>query len=348
MAFNMKPGRLSFQKTGHGLPSALLQERKNPISGFSTKEEAENAAKEELRLNKEKSLKEKPLGGVEDVRKFDVSKDYTIAAKEKVNKLVKPGTKEYKKWQEAVKKNPSIEDKFKSSKGTVNVSDQLIGKDKPKEKPKTKPVDEGEWYAEHSEGSINYTGSGSYGLSFDPEERRIKDLNYKVDQNASKDPSNPNRIAHGKNNYQHRPLTDQEKRIMNDDRYASHEINPYIAKWKGEGGEARRQSLMNAITGKMDERDAKQKDILTKRSNTQAQKAAEKAAKDKITLEARANLKKEVDAKREQARQAIEAKRKGNTNLVASATPQLRSQNKKSPAKQMKSKAKTPAKMKKY
>jgi len=362
MAFNMKPGRSPFQQTGHGLPSVLLQKltggtkrirtvEVNKVTGNKTKEEALAEANKIANQNLQKDLTNKPLGDSKDIRNASGSATYTIPG-QKVTELVKPGTPEYKKWLAAVKNNPGIEDKFKDKTFTETVNVSTAGKDKPSmipppTTPKLKPADKDEWYAEHSEGSANYMGNGSYGLSFDPEERRIKDLNYKVDQNASKDPNNPNRIALGKNNYQHRPLTDQEKRIMNDDRYANHEINPYIAKWQGEGGEAKRQSLMNAITSKMDERDAKQKEILTKRSESQKQKSEAKATKDKATLETMASKKAELEAKRQAAIAAIKAKRQGNTTAVASATPQLKSQNKKSPNKQLKSKSKTPAKMKK-
>lgn len=82
MAFNMKPGRLPFQKTGNGLPSALLQvgPKQNPVSGNDLKEKALAEAKAKQLLAGENK------GGSKDVRTFEGTASATIPGK-KVEKI---------------------------------------------------------------------------------------------------------------------------------------------------------------------------------------------------------------------------------------------------------------------
>lgn len=311
MAFNMKPGRAPFLQTGNGLPSAFLQ-TKNSISGFSSKEDAENAARKELEIAKQKSLQEKALGGTDDVRKFNVAKDYTIEAQEKVTKFVKPGTEAYNKWAAAVKKNPSIENKFKSSKGTVNVSDELVGTDKPQITTETKlttsapqnPVSGNPSRTIYStEGTRGYTGTdqtGTRGLVTLNKARAEREIQFAEKMNA-----------------------DANKK------YAQ----------ATEGSEAAR-----GLTGKaLERRNAKaeemrlrlQRVIPTIKTTEADKKDAVNAANAMNT----ANWESNIARNRAEGIDRVVFQKKSE-NKKASM--------KKSPAKQMKAKKKAPAKMKKY
>lgn len=278
MAFNMKPGRPPFQQTGHGLPSAFLQKAKNAISGFSTKEEAENAANEELKIKKENSLKEKALGGADDVRNFNVTKDYTIAAKEKVTEFVKPGTEAYNKWAKAVKNNPRIEDKFKSSKGTVNVSDKLIGQDKP---PVTAPTPKSNglnWTNE--EVKQTFGGFKTTGLSSDASEMKAGDVKNIGDKYSGPKLNMRGQTTSAQNVYQHQPVTDQEKKIIDDGRFGVSGISPYDTRWQKPGGELKRQEAINVISGKIKkaEETVKTRTLTAKGNQAAAIKAKEEKA----------------------------------------------------------------------
>lgn len=278
MAFNMKPGKIPNQRTGHGLPSAFLQKAKNVISGFSTKEEAENAARKELEINKENSLKEKPLGGIDDVRKFNVTKDYTIAAERKVTDFVKPGTVAYKEWAAAVKKNPSIEDKFKSSKGTVNVSDELVGQNKPSVTVPTPKSTGLNWTNE--EVKQTFGGFKTTGLSSDASEMKAGDVKNIGDKYSGPKLNMRGQTTSAQNVYQHQPVTDQEKKIIDNGRFGVSGISPYDARWQKPGGELERQEAINVISGKIkkSEETIKTRALTAKEKQAAAIKAKEEKA----------------------------------------------------------------------
>ena len=277
MAFNMNPGRSPFLKTGHGLPSAFLQQ-KNPISGFSTKEDAEIAANEELKIQKENSLKENPLGGSDDVRNFNVAKDYTIAAKEKVTKFVKPGTEAYKKWEAAVKNNPSVEDKFKSSKGTVSVSDKLAGQNKPSVTTPTPKSNGLNWTNE--EVKQTFGGFKTTGLSSDASEMKAGDVKNIGDKYNGPKLNMRGQTNSAQNIYEHKPVTDQEKKIIDDGRFGVSGISPYDTRWQKPGGESKRLEALNVISGKIKkaEETVKTRALTAKASQAAAIKAKEEKA----------------------------------------------------------------------
>jgi hypothetical protein len=105
MAFNMKPGRLSFQKTGHGLPSAFLQTRKpgetsqaqvnntNSISGEDLKEKARQEA---LKKQQEAGPNK---GDSKAMRTFEGTASATVPG----DKVEKPAStpQEIAKWKNA-------------------------------------------------------------------------------------------------------------------------------------------------------------------------------------------------------------------------------------------------------
>ena len=95
MAFNMKPGRLPFQKTGNGLPSALLQvgPKQNPVSGNDLKEKALADAKAKQLLAGQNQ------GDSKSVRTFEGTASATIPGKP-VEKIASTPT-EVTKWKAA-------------------------------------------------------------------------------------------------------------------------------------------------------------------------------------------------------------------------------------------------------
>jgi hypothetical protein len=321
MAFNMKPGRLSFQKTGHGLPPALLQERKpgetadtNPVSGYKSKEEAQLAANKKVAELKKQSLSQKPLGGAEDKRTFNAEENYIIAAKEKVTKFVKPGTQEYDKWKAAVKANPKIEDKFKSQKGTVTASESAQGEDKPMPTtppaitttPKENPVTGKPSQTIYTiEGSRGYAGEankgkiGYRGLVTLNEKRAQKEIDFTNKMNA-----------------------------LNDKKYA-----------QAKEGDAAARSLTGKALERRNKIAEERRQALTRPmpviKTTEADKGtAVRAANAMNTANWESNIAKN--------------KAEGIDRVVYQKKSENKKAMKKSPAKKMKSKAKTPAKMKKY
>ena len=103
MAFNMKPGRVPFLQTGHGLPSAFLQKKKpgeqeknsqqNSVSGNDLKEKALANAKEKQLLAGENT------GGANSVRTFEGTASATIPGKP-VEKIASTPA-EIAKWKAA-------------------------------------------------------------------------------------------------------------------------------------------------------------------------------------------------------------------------------------------------------
>ena len=110
--------------------SSPLEQEKNPSTGETLQEQVNRLAKEKL----QKNIESKPLGGSEDKRTETVTATETIPGK-KPTSIVKPGDPGYDKWFAAVKKNPAIEDKFKSTTNTATGSASDTGKD-------TEPIQE--------------------------------------------------------------------------------------------------------------------------------------------------------------------------------------------------------------
>lgn len=129
MAFNMKPGRLPFQKTGNGLPSALLQvgPKQNPVSGNDLKEKALAEAKAKQLLAGENK------GGSKDVRTFEGTASAKIPGKP-VEKIASTPA-EIAKWKAAKSKaeqeGKPFGEQYKSKTITEKATVSDTGMDKP-------------------------------------------------------------------------------------------------------------------------------------------------------------------------------------------------------------------------
>ena len=129
MAFNMKPGRLPFQKTGNGLPSALLQvgPKQNPVSGNDLKEKALADAKAKQLLAGQNQ------GDSKSVRTFEGTASATIPGKP-VEKIASTPT-EVTKWKAAKTKaeqeGKPFGEQYKPKTITEKAAVSDIGMDKP-------------------------------------------------------------------------------------------------------------------------------------------------------------------------------------------------------------------------
>jgi hypothetical protein len=312
MAFNMKPGRLSFQKTGNGLPSALLQvgPKQNPVSGNDLKEKALAEAKAKQLLAGENK------GAAKDVRTFEGTASAKIPGKP-VEKIASTPA-EVAKWKAAKTKaeqeGKPFGEQYKPKTITEKASVSDTGMDKPQittkpeltTTPPKNPVSGTPSRTIYTiEGSRGYAGEankgkiGSRGLVTLNEKRAQKEIDFTNKMNA---------------------LTNKK--------YAQ-------AK---EGDEAAR-----GLTGKALERRNK---IVEERRQalTRPMPVIKTTEADKGTAVRAANAMNAANWESNIAKNKAE----GIDRVVFQKKSENKKAMKKSPAKQMKSKAKTPAKMKKY
>jgi len=309
MAFNMKPGRLSFQKTGHGLPSALLQvgAEKNPVSGSDLKEKAlAEARKKQQEAGENK-------GTSKDVRTFEGSASATIPGKS-VEKIASTPA-EIAKWKAAKAKaeqeNKPFGEQYKPKTITEKASVTDTGKDKPEitttpaitTTPKENPVTGKPSKTIYTiEGKRGYAGSeaiGSRGLVTLNEKRAQREIEFTNKMNAITN----KKYAQAKEGYE-----------------AARGLTGKALERRNKIVEERRQKLVRPMpTIKTTEVDA---DRAVRATNAMNQ----------------ANWESNI----------AKNKAEGIDRVVFQKKSENKKAMKKSPAKQMKSKAKTPAKMKKY
>jgi hypothetical protein len=312
MAFNMKPGRLPFQKTGNGLPSALLQvgPKQNPVSGNDLKEKALAEAKAKQLLAGENK------GGAKDVRTFEGTASAKIPGKA-VEKIASTPA-EVAKWKAAKTKaeqeGKPFGEQYKSKTITEKASVSDTGMDKPQlttkpeltTTPRTNPVTGKPSQTIYTiEGSRGYAGEankgkiGSRGLVTLNEKRAQKEIDFTNKMNA-----------------------------LNDKKYA-----------QAKEGDAAARSLTGKALERRNKIAEERRQALTRPmpviKTTEADKGtAVRAANAMNTANWESNIAKN--------------KAEGIDRVVYQKKSENKKAMKKSPAKKMKSKAKTPAKMKKY
>ena len=250
MAYIQKLGRGNHSKTGHGVPTPFLQVN---ISGGN-----DLKAKAQADLEAKMKAAGENKGGSQDVRNFTGTATETIPGK-KPTTIVKPGQPGYDKWAAAVKKNPAIENKFKSTTNTETVTGSDIGKDKPKvpTAPAPTPKDFGSWTKEST--SIRNAGGGSVtGYTEKSSDLEAGDVKNYIDKYQGKDVTQFANSTSGQNQFQHARVTAQENRIAN---VYGNTVSPYSDAWsdkKGQApgsGEAERQKYISSMTSKLDLRD---------------------------------------------------------------------------------------------
>lgn len=309
MAFNMKPGRLSFQKTGHGLPSALLQvgAEKNPISGSDLKEKAlAEARKKQQEAGENK-------GTSKDVRTFEGSASATIPGKP-IEKIASTPA-EIAKWKaakaKAEKENKPFGEQYKPKTITEKASVTDTGKDKPeitttpaitttpKENPVTGTPSRKIYTIEGSRGYAGNNATGTRGLTTLNEARANREIEFTNKMNA---------------------LTNKKYGQAKEGEEAARGLTGKALEKRNLEAERRRQALQRPMpTIKVTEADSKD---------------AVNAANAMSRAHWESNIAKN---KAEDIDRVVFQKKSENKKAM-----------KKSPAKQMKSKAKAPAKMKKY
>ena len=310
MAFNMKPGRLPFQKTGNGLPSALLQvgPKQNPVSGNDLKEKALAEAKAKQLLAGENK------GGSKDVRTFEGTASAKIPGKP-VEKIASTPA-EIAKWKAAKSKaeqeGKPFGEQYKPKTITEKASVTDTGMDKPQittkpeltTSPPKNPVSGTPSRTIYStEGTRGYTGTDQTGT------RGLVTLNKARAEREVQFAEKMNSIANKK--------------------YAQ----------ATEGSEAAR-----GLTGKaLEKRNVKAEEMRQRLQRTMPTiKTTEADAKDAVNAANamnKANWESNIAKNKAEGIDRVVFQKKSE-NKKASM--------KKSPAKQMKAKKKAPAKMKKY
>lgn len=310
MAFNMKPGRLPFQKTGNGLPSALLQvgPKQNPVSGNDLKEKALAEAKAKQLLAGENK------GGAKDVRTFEGTASATIPGK-KVEKLASTPTEiaKYKAAKtKAEKEGKPFGEQYKPKTVTEKASVSDTGMDKPQittkpeltTTPPKNPVSGSPSRTIYStEGTRGYTGTDQTGT------RGLVTLNKARAEREIQFAEKMNSIA----NKKYAQATEGSE--------AARGLTGKALEKRNIAAEERRQKLQRPMptikTTEADTKDAVNAASAMNRANWESNIAKNKAEGiDRVVFQ------------------------KKSENKKASV--------KKAPVKQMKSKKKTPAKMKKY
>ena len=313
MAFNMKPGRLSFQKTGNGLPSALLQvgPKQNPISGNDLKEKALAEAKAKQLLAGENK------GGTKDVRTFEGTASAKIPGKP-VEKIASTPA-EVAKWKAAKTKaqqeGKPFGEQYKPKTITEKASVSDTGMDKPQittkpeltTTPPKNPVSGNPSRTIYTiEGARGYAGEvnkdkiGSRGLVTLNEGRAKKEIEFTEKKNAA-----TNKV------YAQAKEGDAAARGLTGKALEKRNIS----------AEKRRQALTRPMP-------------VIKTTSVDSKSAVSAASAMN-----RANWESNIEKNKAEGINTVVFQKKSE-NKKASA--------KKSPAKQMKSKKKTPAKMKKY
>ena len=310
MAFNMKPGRLPFQKTGNGLPSALLQvgPKQNPVSGNDLKEKALAEAKAKQLLAGENK------GGSKDVRTFEGTASAKIPGKP-VEKIASTPA-EIAKWKAAKSKaeqeGKPFGEQYKPKTITEKASVTDTGMDKPQlttkpeltTSPPKNPVSGTPSRTIYStEGTRGYTGTDQTGT------RGLVTLNKARAEREVQFAEKMNSIANKK--------------------YAQ----------ATEGSEAAR-----GLTGKaLEKRNVKAEEMRQRLQRTmptiKTTEADAKVAVNAANAMNKANWESNIAKNKAEGIDRVVFQKKSE-NKKASM--------KKSPAKQMKAKKKAPAKMKKY
>ena len=339
MAFKMTPGKSPFMKTGHDIPAPFMQVNTNAGTGEDLNARAKAKAEADAKAKQLAAGENK--GGSKDIRNFEGTATVTEKGK-KVERIAKTPA-EIAAWEKAPKEN---KEKYldKSATKTVTISD--TGKDQP-QVPVEKQEDYGQWEKESVDmnfGGWTQTGRTNSQENIDAKERKL-----------AYDHSRGNQIAPGSNPagnvYKHQPVTAEEERISN--AFGSNAVSPYDDNWSDYGpmrdkdrpdsridtspgsGEKRRQEYIKSIIAKLDQQD-------TNKKAKQDALAAKKAELRK-GLEDRRALSEKARQERVSARDA----KKTDSSISDSSSVAMQLKSKKSPAKQMKVKAKTPAKMKK-
>jgi hypothetical protein len=308
MAFNMKPGRLPFQKTGNGLPSALLQvgPKQNPVSGNDLKEKALAEAKAKQLLAGEN------LGGANAVRTFEGTASAKIPGKP-VEKIASTPA-EVAKWEAAKTKaeqeGKPFGEQYKPKTITEKASVSDTGMDKPqitttpaitttpKENPVTGTPSRKIYTIEGSRGYSGNNATGTRGLTTLNEARVNREIEFTNKMNA---------------------ITNKKYGQAKEGEEAARGFTGKALEKRNLEAERRRQALLRPMpTIKVTEADSKD---------------AVNAANAMNRAHGESNIAKN--------------KAEGIDRVVFQKKSENKKAMKKSPAKQMKSKAKTPAKMKK-
>lgn len=284
MAFKQSPGRLSFSKTGYGLPSALKQIGDTDPT-LKAKAEAEAKAKQQAAGPN--------TGGSKDIRTFSGTASAVIPG-QKVTKFAKT-KEEIAKWKAAPKEN---KEKFKPKTITESASVSDTGMDKPATPSKPKQG-LGEWYREAvASGGGGYAAEG-WGREYSQNRIKNSEAKNKYDKEQAKIPGYLGGVKHAENNvFEHRPITPKEDRVLRKGNIISgNELNPFIERWKDKKGEAsgsgemRRQKLLDVYGDRITQDSLKiegRKKIVLSRVE-EARKA--KATNDSVKLAGRAEIK---------------------------------------------------------
>ena len=319
MAFNMKPGKVPFLQTGRGIPSAFLQEKKptqNAISGKKTQEElkaeARKIAQDKANAKLQKDIESKPLGGSTDVRTVTESADYVVPG-QKPTKLVDPKDKKaYNAWLNASEENKA---KFKDKKFTEQASATAAGTDKPQitTKPELTTTPPKNPVSGNPSRTI-YTIEGTRG--------------YAGEENKDKTG--------------HRGMVTLNENRVNKEITFTENWNNRINKIYGqatEGSEAARGATGPQLEKRNQKAEERRKALIRETPTIKTTVADKKDAVNAASAMNRANWESNIERNEAEGINTVVFQKKSE-NKKASA--------KKSPVKQMKSKKKTPAKMKKY
>lgn len=285
MAFKQSPGRLSFSKTGYGLPSALKQVGDTDPT-LKARAEAEAKAKQQAAGPN--------TGGSKDIRTFSGTASAVIPG-QKVTKFAKT-KEEIAKWKAAPKEN---KDKFKPKTISESASVSDTGMDKPVTPAKPKP-NLGEWYRE-TVASNFVSGSASEGWGREYSQNRIKnsEAKNKYDKEQAKIPGYLGGVKHAeKNTFEHRPITPREDRAIRSGHILNgNDLNPFIEDWKDKKGEApgsgqmRRDKWIDTLNDRFTQDslkvDSRKKMILSKVED----RIKAKATNDSVKLAGRAEIK---------------------------------------------------------
>lgn len=310
MAFNMKPGRLSFQKTGNGLPSALLQvgPKQNPISGNDLKEKALAEAKAKQLLAGENK------GGANAVRTFEGTASAKI-----------PG-----KPVEKIASTPAEVAKWKAAKTKAEQEGKPFG-----EQYKPKTITE--------KASVSDTGMDKPQITTKPELTTTPPKNP-----VSGTPSRTIYSIEGTRGYTNTNQTGSRGLVtLNANRAKAevgftNKVNEVTGKKYSQAneGDAAARGLVGPQLEKRNKIVAERKERLSRPMPTiKTTEADAKSAVNAASTMNRANRESIIAKNKAEDIDKVVFQKKSE-NKKASA--------KKSPAKQMKSKKKTPAKMKKY
>jgi hypothetical protein len=312
MAFNMKPGKIPFLQTGHGLPSAFLQKKKpaeqeknsqqNLISGNDLKEKALANAKEKQLLAGENK------GDSKNTRIFEGTASATIPGNQ-VEKIASTPA-EIAKWKaaklKAEQEGKPFGEQYKPRTITEKATVSDTGMDKPEltTTPPKNPVSGNPsrtiYTIEGTRGYTNTDQTGSRGLTTLNANRVNAEVNFTNKMNE---------------------VTEAKYSQANEgDASARGLTGPQLEKRNKIVAERKQKLLRLTPTIKTTEADAK-------------------SAVNAASAMNRAHFQSNATENREEGIDKVVFQKRSENKKTST---------KKSPAKQMKSKKKTPAKMKKY